>query len=89
MMMKCLVLNLEMTLYFDGGRGRGGAMVVNGNAGVDPCILRHQITDLQQDVTCVPGEEEEQEKRERRDKGEEEKEGGTGLAKRKREQRNS
>lgn len=34
-------------------------MVVNSNAGVDPGILRHQITDLQQDVTCIPGEEEE------------------------------
>lgn len=35
-------------------------MVVNSNAGVDPGILRHQITDLQQDVTGVPGEEEEE-----------------------------
>lgn len=33
-------------------------MIVNGNAGVDPCVLRHQITDLQQDVTCIPGEDE-------------------------------
>lgn len=39
-------------------------MVVNSNAGVDPGILRHQITDLQQDVTCVPGEREEQEEQE-------------------------
>lgn len=31
-------------------------MIVNGNAGVDPRVLRHQITDLQQDVTCIPGE---------------------------------
>ncbi len=37
-------------------------MVVNSNTGVDPGILRHQITDLQQDVTCIPGEEEEEEK---------------------------
>lgn len=35
-------------------------MVVNGNAGVDTGILWHQITDLQQDVTCIPGNEEEQ-----------------------------
>lgn len=33
-------------------------MVVNSNTGVDPGILRHQITDLQQDVTCIPGEQE-------------------------------
>lgn len=36
-------------------------MVVNSHTGVDPCILRHQITDLQQDVTSIPGEEEEEE----------------------------
>lgn len=31
-------------------------MIVNSNAGVDPCVLRQQIADLQQDVTCIPGE---------------------------------
>lgn len=50
-----------VTLHFNRG-GRGGrAVVVNGNTGVDPCILRHQVTDLQQDVTGIPGEEEEEE----------------------------
>lgn len=34
-------------------------MVINSNTGVDPSILRHQITDLQQDVTRIPGEQEE------------------------------
>lgn len=29
-------------------------MVVNSNTGVDSCILRHQVTDFQQDVTCIP-----------------------------------
>lgn len=29
-------------------------MIVNGNTGVDACVLRHQITDLQQDVAGVP-----------------------------------
>lgn len=42
-------------------------MIVNSDAGVDPGILRHQITDLQQDVTRVPGEEEEDGKREEED----------------------
>lgn len=39
-------------------------MVINGNAGVDPGILRHQITDLQQDVTCIPGEGEDEDEEE-------------------------
>lgn len=29
-------------------------MVVNSNAGVDPSVLRYHVTDLQQDVPCVP-----------------------------------
>lgn len=29
-------------------------MVVDGHTGVDPRVLRHQVTDLQQDVPCVP-----------------------------------
>lgn len=29
-------------------------MIVNGDAGVDARVLRHQITDLQQDVAGVP-----------------------------------
>lgn len=28
-------------------------MVVNSDAGVDPGVLRHHVTDLQQDVPCV------------------------------------
>jgi len=50
-----------VTLHFDGGGGGGGAVVVNGDAGVDAGVLRHQITDLQQDVARVPAEEEEEE----------------------------
>lgn len=50
-----------VTLHFNGGRGGGRAVVINGNAGVDARVLRHQITDLQQDVTCIPGEEEQEE----------------------------
>lgn len=64
MMVKCSFKNSEITLYFDGGRGGGRAVVVNSNAGVDPGVLRHQVTDLQQDVTCIPGEEEQYEKEE-------------------------
>lgn len=30
-------------------------MVVDGDAGVDARVLRHQVADLQQDVACVPG----------------------------------
>lgn len=33
-------------------------MVVHSNTGVDPRILRHQITDLQQDVARIPEEQE-------------------------------
>lgn len=44
-------------MNFNGGRGGGRAAVVNGNTGVDTRILRHQITDLQQDVTSVPAEQ--------------------------------
>lgn len=29
-------------------------MIVNGDTGVDARVLRHQITDLQQDVAGVP-----------------------------------
>lgn len=32
-------------------------MVVDGNTGVDARVLRHQIADLQQDVTGIPEEE--------------------------------
>lgn len=56
----------RVTLHFNGGGGGGRAVIVNGDAGVDPGILRHQITDLQQDVACVPGGQEEG-KREGRD----------------------
>lgn len=34
-------------------------MVVHSHTGVDPCILGHQITDLQQDVASFPGDGEE------------------------------
>lgn len=34
------------TLHFNGSRGGGGAMVVNGDAGVDASVLRHHVTDL-------------------------------------------
>lgn len=33
-------------------------MVINSNTGIDPGILRHQITDLQQDVARIPAEQE-------------------------------
>jgi len=57
-------------------------VVVNGNAGVDARILRHQVTDLQQDVTSVPGEERGEEGRRGGDGGEERdpgREGGMSL----------
>ena len=47
---------MPVTLHFNGGGGGGRAVIVNSNAGVDPCVLRQQIADLQQDVTCIPGE---------------------------------
>ena len=56
-----LLLSRCVTLHFNGGRGGGRAMVINGNTGIDTGILRHQVTDLQQDVTRIPGEEEEEE----------------------------
>lgn len=37
-------------------------MVVDGDAGVDARVLRHQVTDLQQDVAGVSGEKEEEER---------------------------
>lgn len=42
---------------FNGGRRRGRAVVINSSAGVDACILRQEVTDLQQDVPSVPAEE--------------------------------
>lgn len=41
------------TLHFNWSWRGGRAMVVNSYAGVDPSVLRHHITDLQQDVPCV------------------------------------
>lgn len=35
-------------------------MVIHSHTGVDPCVLRHQVTDLEQDVTSVPEEMEEE-----------------------------
>lgn len=47
----------RVTLNFNGSRRRGRAMVINCYAGVDACVLRHDITNPQQDVTSVPGQE--------------------------------
>lgn len=47
----------RVTLNFNRGRRRGRAMVINCYAGVDACVLCPDITNLQQDVTGVPGEE--------------------------------
>lgn len=45
-------------MHFNGGGGGGRAVVVNGNAGVDAGVLRHQVTDFQQDVARIPAGEE-------------------------------